>query len=334
MAALPFHLNREGVMKILAYVHFYPPYHFAGSEIMLHNILRHMQARGHEVKVICTAEPTAPLTWEFEGITCERTSVNYTGCKALSRFHPDITITHHQETVSAFHYSRNRNIKVVQLIHNDHDAAYNFLDLGADLVVYNTAWVRDKLSVKYTLPSTVLHPPVHANEHNTLTTGNKVTLINLNEHKGSSIFYELAERMPDVEFLAVEGGHGYQVFEPHHNVTHQSQTTNMRDDVWAKTKILLVPSIYESYGMVGVEALASGIPVLATPTPGLKESLSYAGTFIGRDDITAWECHIRRLLDNSSAYDEMSKLAFKRSAELDPATELDELAYRLERLVV
>jgi len=69
-----------------------------------------------------------------------------------------------------------------------------------------------------------------------------------------------------------------------------------------------MPSEYESWGRVGVEAMASGIPVIAHPTPGLQESLGDAGVFVDRNDIDGWERAIRRLL-TPRAYGTASKKA-------------------------
>ena len=44
--------------------------------------------------------------------------------------------------------------------------------------------------------------------------------------------------------------------------------------------------------MAAVEALAHGIPVIAHPTPGLRESLGFAGTYVDRDNIDAWEAQL------------------------------------------
>jgi len=178
----------------------------------------------------------------------------------------------------------------------------------------------------------VVHPPVWPDEHAT-TPGTKVTLVNLNEHKGANILYKLAERMPHVEFMGVVGGHGVQVIrEDLPNVEIVQHTDNMIDDVWAKTRILLMPSVYESYGMAGVEALASGIPVLCNPTNGLVESQGPFGLFINRDDIDEWVRQIERLQDNKE-WKAASSLALKRSKEIDPGPELDAWVKELERLV-
>ena len=62
----------------------------------------------------------------------------------------------------------------------------------------------------------------------------------------------------------------------------------MADAVWARTGVLLAPSKTEAWGMAAVEALAHGIPVIAHPTPGLRESLGSAGIMADRDDMNAW----------------------------------------------
>lgn len=205
------------------------------------------------------------------------------------------------------------------------------LDHGADLVIYNSQHVADAFTAKFPYPYEVLYPPTRPERHRT-EPGDRVTLINLQPAKGSDVFYELVARMPDVEFLGVEGGYGEQRFDTHPNVVFQRQTTNMRDDVWARTKVLLVPSTYESWGMVGVEALASGIPVIASPTPGLLESLDYAGVFVPQNDVRSWERELRKLLDNEDVYAAASRLALKRSADLDPAEALARVVRRIEQL--
>ena len=97
---------------------------------------------------------------------------------------------------------------------------------------------------------------------------------------------------------------------------------DMREAVYSRTKVLLMPSSYESWGRAGVEALASGIPVVAHPTPGLCESLSEAGIFVDLHDVDGYEQVLRKLLSNPAEYRLAVKRAKARSAELDPAPDL------------
>src|SRR5678815_5651953 len=99
----------------------------------------------------------------------------------------------------------------------------------------------------------------------------------------------------------------------------------MREKVYARTRILLMPSAYETWGRVGVEAMCSGIPVIAHPTPGLTEALGDAGFFDDRDDVDAWAKTVRRL-DDPAEYRKASRAAFKRAAELDPTSDLARFA--------
>ena len=181
----------------------------------------------------------------------------------------------------------------------------------------------------------IVHPPVWPDRHAT-TPGGHVTLVNPLPEKGAGVFSELARRMPDVGFLAVEGGYQQdQQVRPDRlglaNVAWQPHTKDMRRDVWARTRILLMPSEEESYGMAGVEALASGIPVIAHPTPGLRESLGPAGVFVARSNINGWERELRRLLDPGE-WEAASKRALTRAGELDPSGELQTWTRAVESL--
>jgi glycosyltransferase involved in cell wall biosynthesis len=179
-------------------------------------------------------------------------------------------------------------------------------------------------------PSVVVHPPVIAANYAT-TPGPKVTMVNMTEQKGANVFYGLAYRHPDVDFLAVHGGYGEQIIADLPNVEHQRNTADMRGDVYGKTRILLMPSIYESWGRVAVEAACSGIPTIAHPTPGLKESLNGSGIFADRDIPDQWDAALTTLLDGRK-WRKASRLASERATQLDPTPDLARFVASMETL--
>lgn len=315
-------------MRIAALVHFCVPFRNAGSETMLHALLRSLVDAGHDVKAFSTDTPEAPFQYVYDDVSV--TSCNIMTVRQLvTAYEPDVIITHHANAPRAIQLARKLGAKSVFLMHNDFEANQDYLRARPDLVVFNTDWIAEKTG--YDAAGCVVHPPVYAAEHATVP-GDRVTLVNLNEHKGSRLFYALAERMPDVSFLGVVGGHGDQIIRTDlRNVEIVEHTADMPGDVWSRTRVLLVPSIYESYGMVGVEAMASGIPVIAHPTAGLLESLGSAGTFVDRDATADWEATIRRLL-NPTYWQPASRLALNRSDGLNPERELSEWVERIEGL--
>jgi len=314
-------------VRLLAMLHAYPPHHNAGAEWMVHTMLRATVERGHEVDVVLSSR-LQDGPYELDGVRVHP----YTGKGDLFRFlnSADALVTHLECTRRAMVISRLHGVPLIQVLHNTFDQTRNWVRRGpCALAVYNSEWMRAEFeawldSVRAPRPdAVVVRPPVLAEEYATKP-GDRVTLINLYPPKGSGTFWQLAERMPDVKFLAVIGGYGPQDVRelPNVEVVPNVPGQRMRDEVYARTKILLMPSEYESWGRVGVEAMASGIPVIAHPTPGLCESLGEAGIFVDRDDLDGWEREIRRLL-TPRAYGTASKKAKARSAELDPAPDLE-----------
>lgn len=315
-------------MNVAAFVHYYVPFRNAGSETMLHTMLRALVGRGHKVRVYATDIHEAPSRYTYDGVEVFSTTASM-ACRMLREKKPDVIVTHHQRTNNAAVMSKQLGIPYVFLMHNDFSINKALLTARPDLVVFNTDWIRN--STKYSGESMVIHPPIYAENHRT-EPGDRVTLVNLNEHKGGEIFYRLARELPHIPFLGVEGGHGAQILRHDvPNVEIVKHTSDMVGDVWSRTRTLLMPSKYESYGMAGVEAMASGIPVIANPTPGLKESLGPAGIFVDRDDLEAWKRELLRLQDPES-YRMASTRATARSNELDPSQELNDWVTRIEEL--
>jgi glycosyltransferase involved in cell wall biosynthesis len=93
-----------------------------------------------------------------------------------------------------------------------------------------------------------------------------------------------------------------------------------------------MPSDYESWGRVAVEAMACGIPVIAHPTPGLRESLSWAGTFADRNDPRLWVEAIANL-DPKQAYISAREKSLARAKELDPLPQIANLEQFLHDII-
>lgn len=307
--------------RVLAVVHGWMPYLAAGSERMVQHMLDALPREEFEVAVLSLGygdERYRQVPYEYEGTTV------FSGYDVP--FVPDIIVTHHGPSARVVQSISEDfpEARVVAVYHNERYDIPDIKDLGAELEVYNTEWVRDTLSEPSSGSSIVVHPPLEYERHAVEETGSAVTLVNLQDNKGVHVFYALAERMPDVRFLGVEGTHGKQEFRKLPNVEFMPVTQDMRD-VWQKSRVVLMPSAYESYGMVAAEAQVNGIPVIANPTLGLQECLGHAGIFIPRENISDYERTLRLLLEDRKHYQERSDMARLRGLELGVQTkrELD-----------
>ncbi len=159
-----------------------------------------------------------------------------------------------------------------------------------------------------------------------------VTLINVSPLKGVALFLMLARSMRQVAFGAVptwgttEDALRLLGAEP--NVEILEPTPDI-DRILERTRVLLVPSVWqEAFGLVVVEAMLRGVPVLAADVAGLRESTlgvdcllpvrpitswrPQAGTTartcdIPDQDIAPWQRRLEELLGDPAAYRELSE---------------------------
>lgn len=320
-------------MRVLALAHQWVPEHCAGAEVMLHSMLRALAGRGHDVSVLLSRQPGDP--YELDGVRVVAGSCKQDTVRAVIA--ADVVVAHLEQTPQAAILGRLNSVPVIQVLHNTMQVTKQWLEREQPaFAVANSRWMqRDVIDWFGGRPRPriiVVRPPVDPAEYAT-TPGDRVTLVNLRRMeaspggavmgKGSEVFWHLAERMPATRFLGVTGGYGGQDVRdlPNAEVLPHVPHDHMRDTVYARTRVLLMPSSYESWGRTAVEAMCSGIPVIAHPTPGLVESLGPAGIFVDRADTAGWQDALRRL-DDPDEYAAASARARARAAELDPTEDL------------
>lgn len=317
-------------LNFVARVHAMPPEHNAGAEHMLVALLAALVERGHQAQVWLSRHGSARTSYEYQGI-----EVIPQGARldfgAAAR-HADALVSHLECVPATASLARGFGRPMVVICHNDHRPTFRDMAAGeTTLAVYNSQWVASEAGLFFaeypdgTRPAReiVVRPPVHPARYATRP-GNAITLINCNEQKGGRVLDALARRMPNQKFLAVTGAYGEQILPdlPNVEIVDHVPGEDMAARVYRRTRVLLMPSSYESWGRTAVEALASGIPVIAHPTRGLCESLAEAGIYADRDDTDAWQAVLERLLGDPAEYRLASKRARARSAELDPAADL------------
>lgn len=349
-------------MHAVAFVHAYVGHgRNAGAETTLHGLLSALVRTGWGVDVLLSEpQPGVPSDYIIDGVSVHP----HRGKRDPIEMFPgaDLLFCHLDTTERTVYVAESLRIPVVQVIHNDNTYTRGYLGLGCALAVYNTHWVgesveedrtgpiiqvADKTGVTFTArrssdwPSAVVHPHVRVDDYKVSSGPHDcVTLINLwdgdghKSGKGPHVFYDLARQLPHQKFLGVRGGYGEQVLSDLPNVEIVDNTNDMIS-VYRRTKVLLMPSRYESFGRVSIEAAASGIPTVASPTPGLLEALGPGGTYAKLTELTRWKNSLVRLLDDKDAYNDAAWYAKDRAAywEKTSTQELDEFCLLSEAVV-
>ncbi|MFD9825367.1 glycosyltransferase family 4 protein [Streptomyces violascens] len=293
-------------------------------------MLRPLVERGHRVTVWLSHPGDLDHSYEIDGVQVipYQRGIDF----AADASKADVLLSHFENVPIMSSISRTCGIPMVVICHDNFSTSFHNA-AGADLVVYNSEWIRREGEIFYSKypsefkpkSSVVVLPPVIAEDYRA-EPGECATLVNLNPDKGGDIFWQIAAWVPDWNFLGVCGAYGKQVKPPQRlsncEVIDGVVGSDMKAKVYSRSRVMLMPSLYESWGRVAVEALASGIPVIAHPTPGLVESLGSAGIFAYRDDLDAW-IHNLKLLKDSQNWANASARAKERSAQLNPKIDID-----------
>jgi glycosyltransferase involved in cell wall biosynthesis len=92
------------------------------------------------------------------------------------------------------------------------------------------------------------------------------------------------------------------------------------DRTYGAADLLVLPSHAETYGMVVTEALARGVPVVATDVGGVSEALGDGGMLVPPGDPAALGTALRRWLGDAELRGRLRHAARERRASLRPWT--------------
>jgi glycosyltransferase involved in cell wall biosynthesis len=326
-------------IRMLWILHDYVPFVNAGSEICAHTINSYFMRKSEKFDIY-VASPGYPQRI-FEGVRCfdlhDTKTLEYV-LRLTDIFHSHSYVYRKQ----MIWLSKRTGKPFVEWVHTDNyirSIKKDWSDInlvGRQWTVFNSDNLRKmvpELSDEYTR---IFYPIVNYRTYWIDPIYRKpkyVTLSNVNENKGGKILIQLAKALPEMNFLGIIGGYRKQIMTNSlPNLKYIQHTTEMKD-IYSQTWVQIMPSKEETWGRTAVEAMSSGIPVIASPTPGLRECCGNAAIYCERNDLDAWVKALKRLRNNEIYYNHMSQLALKRSRALDPYPGLAKMEHWIENSV-
>ncbi|MGW4731837.1 glycosyltransferase family 4 protein [Streptomyces shenzhenensis] len=297
-------------MRIVVVLPVFGPALPTGAFITTREYVRHLVAAGHDVQVVTTireqAEPRVEDGVKVWPLRDWR--------RAVRTARPELLITHHGDRRAARIVSRMPRPGHVLMVHGMSENR----ELGDPEAVWFPSWAC-RLHYGHVRGRIVVLPPPIDPDHYRTRPGDLVTLSGSTVAKGADVLAAVAASMPDTRFLLVRAaGHTPDLHLPNVEVIDRADPR----EVYGRTRILLMPSTTESYGRAGVEAMLSGIPVIASPLPGMREAFGDAAAYVGREDTAQWVTEIRRL-DDPEAYTAASAAARAHTDTLDYRANLE-----------
>ena len=212
-------------------------------------------------------------------------------------FKPDIVITQQLSIKYALENASGYGYDVYILLHGP--GQFRNYHPRCKLLIYNSDSLMEseKSYVDESIKRMVLHPTIDSSltesleRDSKLLKGSYITFIGSSSYniiKGSDVFVSLAYLVPEKDFLHVSKyqpinyekdkymGMKIEPVQPSYTGLPSNmeivEQTNKISEVYEKTKILIVPSVVESFGRVAVEAAINRIPVIASDLPGLRDA--------------------------------------------------------------
>jgi glycosyltransferase involved in cell wall biosynthesis len=321
-------------------------------------IAKELQRRGHTVSFVTTMRSRNALRGTYRGLpwvyySNAENELNGAGVwstphfpmiklvrRLNERFQKPLVMTMHfgEDVGSITPYSRAGQWTDILWIVSNHIRNH----------IVNTVPLSPTIKIVESIRPAMLENEIKFNDHGAVPTGDCITLINANMLKGLPLFLELANRFPDRKFLGIRPYYS-RVTVPE-NIPN-IEWIDVQDDIRTilkKTRILLVPSLYESWGRVAFEAMYNGIPTLFSKpmtkdnpnntrpsgtTDGMKEWIGDSQYALDYFKIDEWVDTINEL-DDVSTYAEASKRAYDQTYAMNVFADMDGIERKFQEYAI
>ncbi len=210
---------------------------------------------------------------------------------------------------------------------------------AVDAVVCTSRWTRDWLAAAYDLSDERLHVVVPGADKSPLAEGSPsgerlLSVGAITPVKGHDVLVEALSSLTDLRWTwslvgaSVDAEHATRLWASlweaglDHRVTLAGALTGADlAAAYANADLLVLPSRHETYGIVASEALARGVPVLATDVGGVREALGSAGDavpglLVPAEDPAAMAAALREWLSTEELRSQLRHLAAERRSAL------------------
>jgi glycosyltransferase involved in cell wall biosynthesis len=156
-------------------------------------------------------------------------------------------------------------------------------------------------------------------------TGEVLAIGNRMPHKNFGALIEALARIPEAArpHLTITGSHGDDPLAPIVDRLELGKWVSLRgwlsdeelESLYRTSTVLAFPTLFEGFGLPALEAMARGLPVLASDLPVLREVAGDAAEYVDSADVGALADALVRLLEDPTRLQRMSELGFRRAAE-------------------
>jgi glycosyltransferase involved in cell wall biosynthesis len=229
-----------------------------------------------------------------------------------------------------------RRLRQVVLMHMPlGDARERAVLEAAHAVVTTSAWTKRRLQELYALPADRVHaaePGVDAADLAPGTAAGEALLCvaAVTPGKGHDVLLDALATVTDLPWICTCVGSLDRDPELAGRVQRRARDNRLRvrfsgprtgpdlDRAYAAADLLVLASHAETYGMVVTEALARGVPVVATDVGGVTEALGHGGLVVPPGDPAALGAALRAWLTDAALRERLRRAARERRATLRP----------------
>jgi glycosyltransferase involved in cell wall biosynthesis len=321
-------------MSLVAVTHGYPPLWNMGGEVSLHRTM--VAANGEKHVLTSTDKPyiidgisvTQIDTPDVLNIQADPAPI----ARQLQELGATVVIGQNELSLPAVRAAELIGAVSIVNIHTPPKYGGNLKEAmrHTDYAIYNTQTAANEWGEPNAL---VLHPPISPLPDKLLTGGDAYTVLSSLRNKGVEVVLELAAMYPDQRFIIVRSP-----AEPTHGIADLEERASKLPNVelhprvpphevikyLEQTRILLVPSRYETYGMSAIEAAGYGIPCVHVDTPHVREGIGEAAVLVPGLNTKATQLGISIIENN---YEEYSKKARERAEWLTKRQEQESAAF-------